>query len=332
MGDANEGKRTFNWMENLSLQTSINPRDFLHEFLLIDTRKIAGKSSHNDDKDEEGIELNLGLSLGGRFGVDKNENRLIRSSSIASTFSIVRDDNKDVAASVAVPRQQVLGRTASLPVVTEEWKKRKELQMLRRMAAKRRRNEKQRVYRGEREGIPPNWVAARGAAVVAGGIGVEQLKGVDSLGGSSSGGSQSVQGSSSCGEASPASVQSNQNRSHREAAGSSGSKGKENVSNSIAKDIEKPSKRHENVEKRNKETGLNSLEDMPCVFTQGDGPNGRRIEGILYRYGKGEQVRIMCVCHGRFLSPAEFVEHAGGTDVAHPLKHIVVNPSTNSFL
>jgi hypothetical protein len=77
---------------------------------------------------------------------------------------------------------------------------------------------------------------------------------------------------------------------------------------------------------------MNAMEDMPCVFTKGDGPNGRKIEGILYRYGKGEEVRIMCVCHGTFLSPAEFVKHAGGGDVTHPLRHIVVNPAATSFL
>jgi len=71
----------------------------------------------------------------------------------------------------------------------------------------------------------------------------------------------------------------------------------------------------------------NVLEDMPCVSTKGDGPNGKRIEGFLYRYRKGEEVRIVCVCHGSFLTPAEFVKHAGGGDVAHPLKHIVVNPT-----
>ena len=76
-----------------------------------------------------------------------------------------------------------------------------------------------------------------------------------------------------------------------------------------------------------KEIVRNVLEDMPCVSTKGDGPNGKRIEGFLYRYRKGEEVRIVCVCHGSFLTPAEFVKHAGGGDVAHPLKHIVVNPT-----
>ncbi|KAE8694372.1 Ninja-family protein AFP3 [Hibiscus syriacus] len=79
-------------------------------------------------------------------------------------------------------------------------------------------------------------------------------------------------------------------------------------------------------EKSVKATVRNIMEDMPCVSTTGDGPNGKRIEGFLYRYRKGEEVRIVCVCHGSFLSPAEFVKHAG-SDVEHPLKHIVVSPS-----
>lgn len=81
-----------------------------------------------------------------------------------------------------------------------------------------------------------------------------------------------------------------------------------------------------------KEMERNMMEEMPCVSTRGEGPNGRRIEGFLYKYRKGEEVRIVCVCHGSFLTPAEFVRHAGGGDVAHPLKHIVVNPSSAAFL
>ncbi|XP_042490817.1 zinc finger CCCH domain-containing protein 18-like [Macadamia integrifolia] len=70
-----------------------------------------------------------------------------------------------------------------------------------------------------------------------------------------------------------------------------------------------------------------SLPHMPCVSTTGNGPNGKTITGFLYRYSKTE-VSIMCVCHGSLFTPAEFVKHAGGTDVSHPLKHIVVVPST----
>ena len=69
---------------------------------------------------------------------------------------------------------------------------------------------------------------------------------------------------------------------------------------------------------------LNSWADgMPSVTTTGDGPNGKRVEGFLYKYTKG-QVSIVCVCHGSFLSPAEFVRHAGGKEVANPMRHINV--------
>ncbi|KAH1111628.1 hypothetical protein GLYMA_04G162100v4 [Glycine max] len=70
------------------------------------------------------------------------------------------------------------------------------------------------------------------------------------------------------------------------------------------------------------------LRRMPSVTTTGDGPNGKRIEGFLYKYRSG-QVCIVCVCHGNFLTPAEFVMHAGGKEVANPMKHITV--LSNSF-
>ncbi|KAK2967783.1 LOW QUALITY PROTEIN: hypothetical protein RJ640_008001 [Escallonia rubra] len=116
-----------------------------------------------------------------------------------------------------------------------------------------------------------------------------------------------------------------------DSVGSSGAKIVESTSKPSGAQMESPPKISEVTRNRGKEIGTNSLEDMPCVFTKGDGPNGRRIEGILYKYGRGEEVRIMCVCHGSFHSPAEFVKHAGGSDVAHPLKHIVVNRSSASF-
>ncbi|CAN6470188.1 unnamed protein product [Victoria cruziana] len=66
--------------------------------------------------------------------------------------------------------------------------------------------------------------------------------------------------------------------------------------------------------------------DLPYVCTRDVGQNGKKIEGFLYKYDKGEEIRIVCACHGNFLSPAEFVKHGGGGDVEHPLRHIVVNP------
>lgn len=70
-----------------------------------------------------------------------------------------------------------------------------------------------------------------------------------------------------------------------------------------------------------------TLPQMPYVSTTGNGPNGKTITGLLYRYTKLE-VSIVCVCHGSTFSPAQFVEHAGGTDIVNPLKHITVIPST----
>ncbi|XP_074344086.1 uncharacterized protein LOC141683295 isoform X1 [Apium graveolens] len=72
--------------------------------------------------------------------------------------------------------------------------------------------------------------------------------------------------------------------------------------------------------------GASHLPPMPCVSTTGNGPNGRTITGFLYRYTKTE-VCIVCVCHGTLFSPAEFVKHAGGVDVEHPLRHITIVPS-----
>jgi len=72
------------------------------------------------------------------------------------------------------------------------------------------------------------------------------------------------------------------------------------------------------------------LPQMPYVSTKGNGPNGKVVNGFLYRYSKCDEVSIVCVCHGSTFSPAEFVQHAGGTDITHPLRHITVNSSAFS--
>lgn len=94
---------------------------------------------------------------------------------------------------------------------------------------------------------------------------------------------------------------------------------------SMPADTENPSKRPKLMAPCGlRSEDLKILRKMPSVTTTGDGPGGRRIQGFLYTYRKG-QVYIVCVCHGHFLSPAEFVMHAGGTDVANPMKHITVH-------
>ncbi|PIN20335.1 hypothetical protein CDL12_06978 [Handroanthus impetiginosus] len=248
-------------MKNLSLDTFSS--DLFQRFV----------GSANEEDEE--IELNLGLSLGGRFGVDKSSKKLMRSSSIASCLPVVRDDNDGEA----TPRAAAFGglaRTSSLPVETEEeWRKRKELQSLRRMAAKRRRSEKQRNLKGDREG---GGVCGRGSLSL------------ESKGGSSS-----------------------------------------RVLELEMKGLQ-DDKMGTSRAQRRQGTATNALmDDMPSVFTKGCGPNGKRVDGILYKYGRGEDVRIMCICHGNFHSPAEFIKHAGGVHVDHPLKHIVVNWDSSSL-
>lgn len=346
MGDnTNESSRnTSKEMESLSLQTDRFPRDLLQRFMVSARRSelVTGKVKDEEEDGSDEIELNLGLSLGGRFGVDKA--KLMRSSSIAGSIPIVRDD--DALTPAPAVSYSSLVRTSSLPVETEEeWRKRKELQSLRRMAAKRRRSEKQRNLRSEKEerksereeyvaamnrvgssiGPPsglPSWAAGGSRQAGSGGGGSVESQGGGSGSSMSEMESRPPQGSNSGGEGNSLSMQSLQERSSQDATGSSGAKTRETASRHVGAEMENiPSKN------RGKEIGVTSVEDMPCVFTKGDGPNGRRIEGILYKYGKGEEVRIMCVCHGSFLSPAEFVKHAGGTDIDHPLKHIVVNPN-----
>ncbi|KAL7611011.1 ninja-family protein AFP1 [Lactuca sativa] len=345
------GERTSNEMENLSIQTKTRfPRDLLRRFTV--GSADAGPHRRSDPEDDLGsgsgdeVELNLGLSLGGRFGVDKSNTKLVRSSSIAAILPVVRDD--DVLASGAGstgPGRSYSGliRTSSLPVETEEeWRKRKELQSLRRLAAKRRRSEKQRnLTRGERE----EYVAAMSRVGSSPGPPFGSDKWPSSGGTTTAGGTGS--GGGGGGLSSPASQESQGSMSeyqstHRQ--GSSGSGGEtsslqeRNDHHVIGSSCSKPpapaggGDHRESTPARNqgKEIRSSSMEEMPCVFTQGDGPNGRVIEGILYKYGRGEQVKILCACHGSFLSPAEFVKHAGGSDVLHPLRHIVVKPSSFS--
>ncbi|XP_022733979.1 ninja-family protein AFP1-like [Durio zibethinus] len=354
IGEANENRSSSSKERvNLSFKIEKYPTDLLQRFMSSEAQ--ASTRSEGEEEEEEKVELNLGLSLGGRFGVDKSARKLTRSSSIAGSIPMFREDGANTPPPVPYP---ILIRTSSLPTETEEeWRKRKELQTLRRMEAKRRRSEKQRSSREKMEvnlleeekqagrantiGVGPplglqSWAAAARQVILGGGNEAMGVKGkggglaaafsqgsvqpcpqgsMESQGGSSSCMSEmenkALQGASSCGEArSSGSTQSLQDQANQEAMGSSGTKTAEN---------------------RGKERG-NTMEDMPCVFTKGEGPDGKRIEGILYKYGKGEEVRIMCVCHGDFLSPAEFVKHAGGGDVDHPLRHIVVNPSSASLL
>ncbi|KAJ8570021.1 hypothetical protein K7X08_006598 [Anisodus acutangulus] len=373
MGDSNTDEKRKSRMEmvNLSMETNRFSRDLLQRFMVgssssstssLDKSRlevvVAATKKEKDEEDEGEVELNLGLSLGGRFGVDKSSNsnnKLMRSSSVASCLPIVRDD--DAIAPPPVSNYLTLVRTSSLPVETEEeWRKRKELQTLRRMEAKRRRSEKVRNLRGDKESgggsgvgvgggggmedekreiemnlrgrldkeqylvtakrfdlsVSPTLAAvARQGGLARGGIDLTMGKGKGSYSGSkmqghgqlgSQGSVESQGGGSSSsmselenklpqgsGELSPASIQPLQGGGRSQDVSSSGSKMRETGSRMSGGDMDSPSKRLEAAKNRAKETGKNTLENMPCVFTKGDGPNGRRVDGILYRYGKGEE-------------------------------------------
>lgn len=341
---------------NRESQESLNfPRDLLHRFMF--NNHLSQKSQQNSEEDEGELELSLGLSLNGRFGVDPKAQKLTRSSSIPEFLTNhFENDNNETSCGFSVP----LVRTSSLPTETEEeWRKRKELQTLRRMEAKRKRSEKQRSLKvarsrtsrsaeefcaeeDKREEVvngnsnSPSY--ARGTCVLdVRGEKAVDLQQVSNGSPPGSGGSsrmseiegQSAQGTNKSSEAkSPSSVQST--IESEQGLRAAPSRLMSQLSGNFAGVAKEPLPQPGNPTLPNngvQEPVKDKLEDMPCVSTTGDGPNGRRIEGFLYRYKKGEEVRIVCVCHGSFLSPAEFVKHAGGGDVAHPLKHIVVNPS-----
>ncbi|KAL0926067.1 hypothetical protein M5K25_004450 [Dendrobium thyrsiflorum] len=306
-------------------------------------RRFSGGFSTEEVTGGDSDEIELGLSLGGCFSSqDAENNRLMRSSSIPA---ILRSD---------FPAVVPLVRTCSMPSdAEEEIRRRKEVQSIKRMEAMRKRVDKRNLKRFDEDFEGGSVAKMRRFEVEENGVQSSSRRfGVASQGSSSSGGSefdsQQEQGFEFAGIISASDVNnpskslttSKQNnhkpssvpplatptptpKSINGAFCCNGTELKENVL-------------RKNGEERSLSRGIsdlskNMVEEMPSVSTRGNGPNGRRIDGFLYSYGKGE-VSIVCVCHGNFLSPAEFVKHAGGGDVAHPLRHIVVNPSSGSLL
>ncbi|OIS97792.1 PREDICTED: ninja-family protein AFP3-like [Nicotiana attenuata] len=300
-------------------------RDLLHNI-------INGKRNCEFDENvgaEDDIELSLGLSLNGRFGMEpKREKRLKRSCSSITNFVFSFGDNYNNSYGNEIQFGDAiyapLNRTCSLPTETEEeWRKRKELQSLRRLEAKRKRLEKMKnVVKGVVKENEENGNSYSNGTETCGNF-LQSSGGSLGSQGSGSGSSgisefeshQPIQGRSDSTEARPA------------ASGQSPEHEQKSVAIAPETSNEKAPVSSGKTCKEAKEMFKNFMLNMPCVSTRGDGPNGKKIEGFLYGYKKGEEVRIVCVCHGDFLSPAEFVKHAGGGDVQHPLKHIVVNPS-----
>ncbi|KAI5660015.1 hypothetical protein M9H77_28808 [Catharanthus roseus] len=77
----------------------------------------------------------------------------------------------------------------------------------------------------------------------------------------------------------------------------------------------------------NAEPELELLKQLPTkVSTEG---NGKQTEGLLYKYGSNQDSVIVCMCHGCFFSPKEFVRHAGGGDVQNAMQQIYIMPYPN---
>ncbi|VFQ68525.1 unnamed protein product [Cuscuta campestris] len=265
------------------------------------------RTSEGGNGGEDGIELSLGLSLNGKFGLDPNKAQNMKR---ACSVSNLPEDGVARAISTHAP----LTRACSSPAEaeTEEWrKKKKDAQMHKRLEAKRKRMEKINSTRN-----------------VRGKLDKEEEDGNPLLPSHSPGSSLS-QGSGSSGisdfESQPLPVSGK----NMEARSPSVQSEEEPIPPVTVPEpaVKKDSSLQDSSPKDNNGVLRNLMMNMPCVSTKGEGPNGRKIEGFLYRYKKGEEVRIVCVCHGSFLTPAEFVKHAGGGDVSHPLKHIIVTPS-----
>ncbi|XP_059670430.1 ninja-family protein AFP3-like [Cornus florida] len=354
-----EGKRETN---RVSLQVNSFPRDLIQKIIARNHFPVKLEKPSREEVEEEDVELSLGLSLNGRFGVDPNrETKLVRSSSIPEFMMAENNYTAWVAAPVAVYAPLV--RTCSLPPAgTEmetECRKRKELQSLRRMEAKRKRIEKLKNVRMVRDELnleenigPQNCGNGNGEFSVPSGMGSwasgatggdvsvpgteskpengNCLEGSIGSGSQRSGSSgisdfesQPIKGMNKYGEArSPASVHSLPEQNSVLTPETT-----EKPVEVFGTAVGNPSMIAKATEKEANEMVRGVSANMPCVSTRGLGPNGKRIDGFLYQYQKGEEVRIVCVCHGSTLSPAEFVKHAGGGDVDHPLRHIVVNPT-----
>lgn len=280
------------------------------------------------DFNEGDRELSLGLSLGGCFAMNPRETRLLRSSSTAMVS--VFPNEVDFTLSLAP-----LGRACSLPVeAEEEHLKRKEMQGLKRMEAKRKRLEKRRqpVEVGSGDTKEDGWIGETNDSILLrwdmGSRGSEaevemaQLEAMRRRISVFNG--RGLQGSKASNLSSSSAVPSIPGTIQRTVSAPQLPPLLRSLK-SLQEDDEVLNRMTGNLN-GSKATGRSIMANMPCVSTKCGGLNGRAIEGFLYKYAKGE-VRIVCVCHGSFHSPAEFIKHAGGGDVENPLRHIVVSPS-----
>lgn len=303
---------------------------------LLKNRFMTPNSFSNEnvklEEEEDGeIELSLGLSMNGRFGVDPARKKLRRASSISNlVFAVADNGSRQKGSGAALESHAPLGRTCSLPTPMEEWRHRKAFELTRSMEARKKRMEKLKTVRMVKDTDIPAEDGNDGnesndavtVKVNVRNIGIGNLNLVENV-------KQASQGSIGSQRSGSSGISSDCHSQLTEGAQQLA----EVKSSSGSKSVQERNEQKATIEAAVREakgpniSHRNAMLDMPFVSTKAYGPNGTKVDGFLYRYKKGEEVRIVCVCHGMFLSPAEFVKHGGGGDVEHPLKHIVVNSS-----
>ncbi|XP_022738150.1 ninja-family protein AFP3-like [Durio zibethinus] len=327
------------YQTNFSLQNNQQPTNLVQIF---STDKLSKKQTQVDNSKRPlhpELDLNLRLSLGGIYSGNNKEKPLTRSSSIPGVVTLKKINSSELEKSL--PKGFLsLARSCSLPSEVERSRKLvnvKKLRIMRRVEAKKRVVVRQRNANKASdkeklimEGPPssptkiPAWAAASAAKSPALNRAIDKIKeGFRNLegledNGTHKGPSDSKQSFKPV-KAEPVIF------SDRTSSGKSVK-------------LKPDETKSENPTKKAKlsngyyiqDDGMDVMKKMPSVTTTGDGPNGRKIEGFLYKYMKG-QVSIVCVCHGNFLSPEEFVKHAGGKDVTNPMKHINVCSTSFSY-
>ncbi|KAH6830336.1 hypothetical protein C2S53_007502 [Perilla frutescens var. hirtella] len=311
--------------EKFRLAVGMNgiPSDLLQKLM----KRSYNQDGNEQEEDAGELELSLGLSMNGRFGVDPMRKKLKRSSSISNlVFAVGASSHQARAAELDT--YAPLARTRSLPTeAEEEWHRHKEFQSMRRMEARKKRMEKLRNVRVQKD----KESCVENGNGNGNGNGLHEIVSKNVCG-------QRIENPIFNKFENGNEISSSQGSigSQRSGSGSSGMSDLDFEGGNQKPDVLPPrcppSQDQSEQEPAKRDTKLpneslkDAMFDMPYVSTKRDGPNGHKIEGFLYRYKKGEEVRIVCVCHGSFLTPAEFVKHGGGGDVEHPLKHIVVNP------
>ncbi|KAG9157704.1 hypothetical protein Leryth_021222 [Lithospermum erythrorhizon] len=249
----------------------------------------------------EEVELSLSLSLNGKFGVDKN----------------AKVGKKSTVLMSPVVNDPPLVRTCSVQVRNGEGGRKEEIQMIKKMA-KRKRMERMGIVRAVREKVDGD--SYGGSKLVHGN---EEKNNVvqESDGGSSPGcGSSDVSD-----PAGHQTIQVPKNSIEGTSESLSPPDQNENMVAVIPK-MESPNVASDSLGNESKKALIEEMANrgLPYVFTTLNGPNHVKVEGFLQKYGRGQPVKIVCVCHGVHHSPAEFLKHAGGEAIANPLKHIVV--------